>query len=167
MKHYGITPETELIAGNCNHAEQPGYYGQGITEAERTLAAFPDVRGMVVREAQRVFTQTCTNPSVHPGAPTVDDELLAELERWIAGDVIPMVPEDPHAHCAPSVLLDQSQSARSAAWDRMIADLPSSDPPTDHGCRLANYLAKQERRRNWTLTQSRRVNREGEDGGQE
>lgn len=68
------------------------------------------------------------------------------------------------AHCSPDVLLDDSPgevAAREARWARMLADPPSADPPSDHGCRLVNYLAKQERRRNATLTASRRTNREG------
>lgn len=87
--------------------------------------------------------QTCTTSESQPL-----DDAQAALEQELA-------------HCAPAVLQGQEEHERAMAWGRMLADLPSADPPTDHGCRLANYLAKQERRRNWTLTQSRRVNQEG------
>lgn len=187
----------------------------GIKEAEQALATFPDVSGIVVTEVKLPFTQSSVGPHNCPSAPTIDDELVAELEKIIAG-APPRMPDEPQAHCAPAVLLDQTslaQSAgwnpqlervdlppafplpadmspyevrdslniasmppvearptqeeveRSAAWDRMIADLPSAQVLTDHGCKLANYIAKQERRRNWTLTQSRRTDARAADDG--
>lgn len=108
--------------------------------------------------------QTCTTTKSQP----LDDAQVAALEKELA--IAMQVPErllfpkaEPQAHCAPTVLLGQEEHERARAWERMVADLPSADPPTDHGCRLANYIARQERRRNWTLTQSRRVNREGKE----
>lgn len=109
--------------------------------------------------------QTCTTTQSQP----LDDAQVAALEKELERGLqelalapLPPLHRPEKAHCPPDLLLDAEQY-RARAWERMVADLPSADPPTDHGCRLANYIARQERRRNWTLTQSRRVNREGED----
>jgi len=186
-----------------------------ITEDERKAAG--DKSGAVPLPRcwpGYTVTQTCSSSGQplsalldHTSSPTVDDELVAELEKIIA-DLPPRMPYKPHASCAPSVLLDQTSLAQSAGWnpqlkrvdlppafpvsladaqamseckdlddlgnqiraknwERMAADLPSAVNLTDRGCKLANYIARQERRRNWTLTKNRKVNREGEEGSQE
>lgn len=141
-------------------------WGWGITQAEEEpmLVEMP----MKLPSAFTVTTpaQTCATTQSRP----LDDAQVAALEKELA--IAMQAPErllfpkaEPQAHCAPTVLLGQEEHERAMAWGRMVADLPSADPPTDHGCRLANYIARQERRRNWTLTHSRRVNR-GDEGAE-
>lgn len=108
--------------------------------------------------------QTCATTQ---SQPTNDAQMAALVAICVPEKREPFLaplpsPEKPH--CPPDLLLDAEQY-RAMAWERMVADLPSADPPTDHGCRLANYIARQERRRNWTLTHSRRVNR-GDEGAE-
>lgn len=71
--------------------------------------------------------------------------------------------EPPRAHCSPAVLLESSKddaaTIRALQWQSMLDSIPSA-PKSDHGCRLANYLARQEQRRNVTMASSLR-NKEG------
>jgi hypothetical protein len=78
---------------------------------------------------------------------------VAELEGLLVPKE-PSMPDEPQAHCSPAVLLGHEELEREMAWKAMLANLPSAAPEvrTEHGCKLANYLAKQEaRRRNCTV----------------
>jgi hypothetical protein len=81
-----------------------------------------------------------------PDLPEIDSDTLvamesvaASLRRRIArGDGIQVV--DVGAE------FKEEESTRSENWNRMLASIPSANT-TEHGCRLANYLARQEAKR--------------------
>lgn len=122
----------------------------------------PDAVAAVESVAASLRARMAWQSLAFPDAPAytvtgaTEAQIMEDLEA-----VLREQNQQPHGqpiqtHCAPAVLLGQDEHERAKMWGHMLADLPSASPLTDHGCKLVNFLARQEARRMQTAHRHRK-----------